>query len=96
MTETEWNHSHPDQCRSYLDAWTNRQKRDDTRQAHLMLTIAQASGVKIGGRRPHLGDFLPEYAKPKKRKRSAEEIEADLKATFRKLANHTKPNGPQP
>jgi hypothetical protein len=54
----------------------------------LHLTIAQSSGVKISGRRPSIGDFLPDYAKPKRKKRSPEEIEADLKAAFRKLANH--------
>ena len=96
MTADEWNHSHPEQCKAYLHAWTEQQKRHDRRQAHLMLTIAQSGGVKIGGRKPSLNDFLPDYAKPKRRQRSAEEIEADLKATFRKLANHTQPNGPKP
>lgn len=96
MTENEWNQSHPDQCRSLLESWTNKQKREDTRLASLQLVIAQSAGVKIGGRRPHIGDFLPDYAKPKKRKRSPEEVEADLKATFRKLSNHTNKNGPLP
>jgi len=58
------------------------------------LIIAQSAGVKISGRRPNINDFLPEYAKPKRRKRSPEEAEADLKAAFRKLANHTKPPEP--
>ena len=97
MTETEWNQSHPDQCRSLIEAWTNQQKREDTRLASLQLVIAQSAGVKISGRRPTLADFLPEYAKPKRRKRPAAEIVADLKAAFRKLANHTQPpHGPQP
>jgi hypothetical protein len=64
--------------------------------AMTQLVIAQSAGVKIGGRRPTINDFLPEYARPKKRKRSPEEMEADLKAAFRKIANHTKapePNG---
>lgn len=61
------------------------------RLASLQLVIAQSAGVKIGGRRAILSDFLPEYAKPKRRKRSPEEVEADLKAAFRKLANHTSP-----
>jgi hypothetical protein len=93
LTENEWNQSHPEQCRSYLDAWTNAQKRNDQRHAALQLIIAQCAGVKISGRWPGLSDFLPDYAKPKRRQRPPEEIEADLKAAFRKLANHSKPNG---
>lgn len=85
--------SHPEQCRSYLESWTTKQKREDTRTASTQLVIAQTAGVKIGGRKPMLTDFLPTYAKPKRRQRSAEEVEADLKAAFRKIANHTKPNG---
>lgn len=61
------------------------------RSAALQLTIAQCAGVKIFGRKPVLNDFLPDFAKPKKRQRPPAEIEADLKAAFRKLANHTQP-----
>jgi hypothetical protein len=93
LNADEWNQSHPEQCRSYIEAWTTRQKREDTRLASTQLIIAQSAGVKISGRRPSISDFLPDYAKPKKRQRPPEEIEADLKAAFRKLANHSKPNG---
>ena len=61
------------------------------RLGSLQLIIAQSAGVKIGGRRPGINDFLPDYAKPKRRKRDPDEVEADLKAAFRKLANHTNP-----
>lgn len=95
MTEDEWNQSHPEQCNALIEAWTQQQKRQAYRDASTQLIIAQAGGAKISGRRPTLNDFLPEHAKPKRRKRSPEEAEADLKAAFRKLANHTntKQNG---
>jgi hypothetical protein len=94
MTEDEWIHSHPEQCVSYLKSWQEKQKREDCRIANTQLIIASGAGMKIGGRKPTLNDFLPDYAKPKKRKRPPEEVEADLKAAFRKLANHTKkPDG---
>jgi len=94
MTETEWNQSHPDQCSAYLQAWTNQQKREDTRAAFTQFTIAASAGVKISGRRPKLDDFLPEYAKPKRKQRTPEEAEEHLKAAFASLAKARKsPDG---
>lgn len=74
-----------------MESWTTKEKREATRLASLQLVICQAHGVKIGGRRPGISDFLPEFAKPKRRRRDPAEVEADLKAAFRKLANHTQP-----
>lgn len=59
----------------------------------MQLTICQAQGVKIGGRKPKLDDFLPDYAKPKANKRTPEQAEARLKAAFASLAKSKKPNG---
>lgn len=56
-----------------------------------MLVIAQAQGVKISGRRPKLDDFLPDYAKPKKAKRTPQETEAALKAAFKIIARQQPP-----
>jgi len=84
MTESEWEQSHPEQCRSHLEAWTTKQKREDTRLASLQLIIAQSAGVKIAGRRPKLADFLPEYAKPEEE----DWIEREMKlAELAKLKN---------
>lgn len=90
MTEDEWSQSHPEQCNSYIEAWTAKQKREDTRLASLQHVIAASAGVKISGRKPTLADFLPEYAKPKRKERTPEEAEAQLKAAFASLAKAKK------
>ena len=57
---------HPEQARACVDAWKEQQKREDYRSAALQLIIAQSQGVKIGGRKCTLNDFLPKYARPKR------------------------------
>jgi len=63
MTEAEWNHSDPAQAEAYLVAWTNHQKREDYRCSAIQFMIAQTASTK----KLKFADFLPEYAKPKKR-----------------------------
>lgn len=55
---------HPEHARACIEAWKQKEKRAETRNAALQLIIAQAQGVKINGRKPRLRDFLPDYAKP--------------------------------
>jgi len=59
-----------------------KQKREASRLALMQLTICQAQGVKVNGRKPTIADFLPEYAKPKRKPRQTNEaaIKAGLKA----------------
>lgn len=78
MTEDEWSQSPPAQAESYLDAWTNKQKREDYRIAATQLIIAQSADIKINGRRPRLKDFLPEYAKPDSQEEGMAEIAREL------------------
>lgn len=50
----------------------------------MQLTICQAQGVKINGRKPIITDFLPDYARPKKKKTNEAAIKAGLSALFKK------------
>lgn len=95
MTEEEWNRSHPEQCNQYVEAWKNKQYRDEQRNAALQHIIAVSGGVKISGRAPRLADFLPRRGKPKV---SAELSEARLKIALQAMAKaqqrkEGKPNG---
>jgi hypothetical protein len=47
-----------------LEAWENKQKRDQFRIAEIQLVIAQGAGMKIKGRPVRITDFLPDWAKP--------------------------------
>jgi len=86
LTGKEWNESHPAQAESYIEAWTEKQKRNTTDNALLQLIIAQSAGVKINGRQPRLRDFLPEWARP-----SNEEL--GMAEVARELAKQKKQNG---
>jgi len=61
------------------------------RQAELELVIANFSGNVKKGVTLKIDDFLPDWAKQKKRKPSPEESEAKLKAFF--IAQSKKSNG---
>ena len=86
MTEHEWNHSHPEQAGAYINAWQEKQKRETYRIAGTQLTIAQFSGNVKKGAKLTISDFLPDWAKPKKRKLTAEESENNLKAALAGMA----------
>ena len=73
---------HPAQYSALLAAWDAREVRAMRRAASLEFIVALSNGVTINGRKPRLDDFLPESAKPKKRKAS----EADLKAMLMAMA----------
>lgn len=91
MTEDEWNETNPKQSEAYLKAWENKQIRETRNQAQLELVIANFSGNVKKGVTLKIEDFLPEWAKPKKRKTSPEESEAKLKAFF--ISQSKKSNG---
>jgi hypothetical protein len=65
-----------------IEAWKAREAREERRCASIQLVAAVSQGVKINGRRPVLEDFLPEFAKPPKKKAT----EADLKAMLMGMA----------
>lgn len=59
--------------------------------AGLELIIATGSGMKRkGGGKLTIEDFLPEFAKPKKKELTPEEKEARLKAQFQSMAAQAK------
>lgn len=73
-----------------MEAWTDRQKREAHRTAQLQLTVAMAGGMKRkGGGNLTLDDFLPKFAKPKKKKTG----ENELKAAFMAMAAKKETNG---
>lgn len=76
---------HPDEAAAYVEAWRNREDREDIRNALIRYTVAVAGGMKKnGGGRLKLRDFLTE--KPK----TPEQQEAELKARLMSMAKRTK------
>lgn len=51
----------------------------------MQLIICQSQGVKINGRKPTMNDFLPDYAKPK-RKANPKNQEQAIQAGLASLA----------
>ena len=58
MTTNEWQSSHPEQCQAYVDAWKEKEQRENIRSASLQLITAIAGGVKIKNRAPRFDDFM--------------------------------------
>ena len=77
-----------------MEAWEKKQIRDAQHRAQLELTIAISSGMKKkGGGRLTVDDFLPDFAKPKKKETTPEESEKKLKAARMAMAKQHKTNG---
>ena len=87
MSEEEWNKANPHQSSALVEAWMQKQKREANNRADLMLVIAKSAGNK----KIKHGDFLPNFAKPKKR--TPDEIEKQLKAGLMAMAQRSKQNG---
>lgn len=62
-----------------MEAWKEREKRQDFRSAAIRHTTALSMGVKRKNGSPlKLEDFLPDYCKPKKKPQTDEDIELML------------------
>lgn len=92
MSPDEWDSLHPDHCIELQKAWIEKQKRKARSLASLQLTIAQVGGAKKNsGGRLKLEDFLPEFAKDKKKDPETEE--KTLQNWFKALSRKTRPDG---
>lgn len=94
MSRDEWEKSNPEQASAYIEAWENKHIREARQRAQLEMTIALAGGMKKkGGGKLSLSDFLPDFAKPKKKNLDPEESEAKLKAALIGMAQRSNQNG---
>lgn len=87
---------HPEQSEAYLEAWEQKQEREDRRHAEIMYLLALSAEITIHGRRPKLADFLPSYCKQKDAEVDQAKKEEELKRKFKLLAKatqHLKRNG---
>jgi hypothetical protein len=74
-----------------LDAWENKEAREEMRLACLQLTIAQSNGLKKrNGGALSVEDFLPDYVKRKRKKPNPEKSELQIKAALIALAARSK------
>jgi hypothetical protein len=78
--------SHPLQCASYLETWTLKKKREAITHAEILLCLSAPYSKK----KLTVNDFLPSFAKPKKRKLSPEESEMQLQSYLKGLAAQSK------
>jgi len=87
MTEREWNESHPDQCDAYIQAWKQKEQRDNARTAAIQHITAISGGVKIRGRQPRFDDFM---VAEKKKESNPKLSEAKLKAALMAWSKQSK------
>lgn len=78
--------SHPLQCIEYIDAWKQKEQRENARSAAMQHITAVAGSVKIKGRSPRFDDFMT----TEKRKENPALSEAKLKVALRTWAGKQK------